>query len=249
MDLFSVFLSLLATLVGIHLVLRFLSFRRGPPFPRLSPPRPLWTDPAFLDSISPYFKEKGKSEKKGLKVGITGGSGFLGRYLCRALLERGHTLVLLDLLPPSSEFSEEINSKYRNDVMAYHKINLTDSSEENELYLSRCLLDVDVLIHAAGVVNMAYYAYNLLYNVHVGGTTIAINAALRAKVSNFIYISSAAVIFSLSKDTPNMTEVSLSLSLSSLFFSFFLFLLFTSLSLSLSLSFLLNNFPSLFPFL
>jgi 3beta-hydroxy-delta5-steroid dehydrogenase/steroid delta-isomerase len=41
----------------------------------------------------------------------------------------------------------------------------------------------------------------------VCGTTLAVNAALRAKVPNFILISSAAMLISLTKDISNATEL------------------------------------------
>ena len=41
------------------------------------------------------------SKKK--KIVVTGGSGFIGAYVCRALMERGDEVVILDLVDPGSE--------------------------------------------------------------------------------------------------------------------------------------------------
>ncbi|SDP34839.1 Nucleoside-diphosphate-sugar epimerase [Pseudomonas arsenicoxydans] len=95
-----------------------------------------------------------------MKFFVTGGSGFIGRALCRALVARGDEVVVLsrkvELLIPNVEV-------IHGDV----------SDWEGEL--SPRLHDVDVVINCMGEVG----AETKMYELHVNGTRKLINSFLR----------------------------------------------------------------------
>ena len=41
--------------------------------------------------------------QKKKKIVVTGGSGFIGAYFCRLLMEKGDEVVILDLVDPSED--------------------------------------------------------------------------------------------------------------------------------------------------
>lgn len=119
------------------------------------------------------------------KVLVTGGTGFLGSYIIRELVEKGYatrgirrgTRLPAWIAPEILERTEWVEGDVL-DVIA-----LQDAME-----------GVDVVIHAAAVVSFVKRDRELMYQVNVEGTANVVNMALEKNVRRIIHISSVAAL-------------------------------------------------------
>jgi 3beta-hydroxy-delta5-steroid dehydrogenase/steroid delta-isomerase len=115
---------------------------------------------------------------------VTGGAGFLGSHLVRALLERGHRVQVLDLMPP--DFEHERLRFFRGDLRCYEDI-------------LKAMTGVDTVFHTASIVNLLSFCSAALrqesYDINVGGTENVIRACRESGVTRLVYTSSNNVIF------------------------------------------------------
>lgn len=110
------------------------------------------------------------------RVIVTGGSGFLGHHLCRALLQAGHTVKNIDLKP-----NPEIET-----VIA----DICDTEKMLEV-----IKDADVIIHLAALIEAGESVKfpQKFVDVNVSGTVSVLEAMRQNGVNIFIFSSSAAV--------------------------------------------------------
>jgi dihydroflavonol-4-reductase len=115
-----------------------------------------------------------------MKAVITGGAGFLGQKLARALLSDGHEVRILvrnsKAVPSDLGVSTAIGD-------------LTDESS-----LDRAFEGMDWVFHAAGLISYNPAKAELMRQTNVVGTANAARAALRQKVKRFLHTSSTAAI-------------------------------------------------------
>lgn len=117
-----------------------------------------------------------------LKVLITGGSGFIGRYLVE-FLKKSHTVLVYDDLSNSEKLSEEKNVKFcKGDVLDFEKL----------LEFSK---DVDVMIHLAAISNVTQSISqpDITKKINVDGTANVLQCCVKNKIKKIIFASSAAV--------------------------------------------------------
>jgi sterol-4alpha-carboxylate 3-dehydrogenase (decarboxylating) len=108
---------------------------------------------------------------------VTGGGGFLGRYVVRALLARGDRVITLDR-PGVSVEGELVAGDIRDaDTVA------------------RAARGCDVVFHLASVVDVRRDNRSMLHEINVGGTERVIDACRREKVPRLVYCSSASVVY------------------------------------------------------
>ena len=110
---------------------------------------------------------------------VTGGSGFLGINLIRALVARGHAVISLDIEPFTYE-----DMKNR---IEHHVVDIRDRDAVNR-YMGH---DVDVFVHSAAALPL--YQKKDIYTTNVDGTANVFEAAYRHGVHRGIHISSTAV--------------------------------------------------------
>jgi nucleoside-diphosphate-sugar epimerase len=108
---------------------------------------------------------------------VTGGSGFLGINLARALLEQDFSVRTLDIA--AFDYPE----RDRVDAM------LGDIRDTTTV--DRATRGVDTVVHCAAALPLA--GNSEIHSTNVDGTRILIDAALRLGVSRFIFISTTAV--------------------------------------------------------
>lgn len=109
---------------------------------------------------------------------ITGGSGFLGINMIRYLLERGHSVRSLDLLP-----FDYADCKDRVDAIV-GDIRYSATAD-------RVCADIDIVIHAAAA--LPSYSPEDIRTTDVDGTRRMLEAAEKHGIERFIMISSTAV--------------------------------------------------------
>jgi dTDP-glucose 4,6-dehydratase len=109
---------------------------------------------------------------------VTGGSGFLGVRLVRALLEQGKAVRVFDLarspeLPPSAEF-------FSGDVRRGES-------------LIQAARGAEIVFHLVGLMPQARASDEIMQAVNVEGTRNALEAAVAAKARRFVFLSSMEV--------------------------------------------------------
>lgn len=114
-----------------------------------------------------------------MKALVTGGAGFLGQKLAKALVEAGHEVRLLVRTPRQTG---ELSVSY---VMG-------DLQDEGSL--RRACEGMDWVIHTAGIISYNPAKADLMYQTNVVGTRAIAEAALAAGVKRFLHVSSTAAI-------------------------------------------------------
>ncbi len=111
-----------------------------------------------------------------MNIIVTGGSGFLGRHLCRALAADGHTVTVLDL--------------HENPEFTTHILDVRDAAKNSNLFEG-----VDVVYHLAAKIEAGESVThpNLYFDHNVMGTLSVLEAMKQAGVSFFLFSSSAAI--------------------------------------------------------
>lgn len=113
---------------------------------------------------------------------ITGGTGFLGSNLALRLIEQGWKVSILERSGASRELLEGGPFEF-----------VTGDVLEPETLLP-AMRNIDVLFHAAGIVDYWRQGRDLMYKVNVDGTRNVMNAALQARVPRVVHTSSSAAM-------------------------------------------------------
>jgi UDP-glucose 4-epimerase len=113
-----------------------------------------------------------------MRIGVTGGSGFIGSHVVEALVEAGHAVRVLDLAPPR-----------RTDV-EYEAVDLLDGDA-----LVQATKGLDVLFHLAAYadVNDVQRDPAGAVDCNVGGTMRALEAARANSLQRFVLASTVWV--------------------------------------------------------
>ncbi|HUT53654.1 MAG TPA: NAD(P)-dependent oxidoreductase [bacterium] len=109
---------------------------------------------------------------------VTGGSGFLGWRLARAIIRAGDSVRVYDLNPSDSlpERAEFVKGDIR---------------DRDKLF--EAARSVDVIHHLAGLMPQARASDEVMREVNVEGTRNALDAAVRAGARRFVFLSSMEV--------------------------------------------------------
>jgi sterol-4alpha-carboxylate 3-dehydrogenase (decarboxylating) len=120
---------------------------------------------------------------------VTGGSGFVGAAIARALEARGDEVIVLDLAPECPV-----------EGVDYRRIDITDKAAVIE-----ACRGVDTIIHNASIVHTKQNKQDVVWSVNLGGTENMLEAARQQGVPRFVYISSGSVVYE-GKDIENGDE-------------------------------------------
>jgi len=110
---------------------------------------------------------------------VTGGSGFVGRALVDALVERGDDVTVLDVTPEGP----------RPDIR-YLRVDLRDSDET-----AAACENQDVVFHTASLVHTRRNREEEIHAVNVGGTENVMAGCRAHGVPRLVYLSSASVVY------------------------------------------------------
>ena len=120
---------------------------------------------------------------------VTGGCGFVGAAIARALKARGDEVIVLDLAPECPV-----------EGVDYRRVDITDKAAVIE-----ACRGVDTVIHNASIVHTKQNKGDVVWAVNLGGTENMLEAARQNDVPRFIYISSGSVVYE-GKDIENGDE-------------------------------------------
>jgi dTDP-L-rhamnose 4-epimerase len=122
---------------------------------------------------------------------ITGGAGFIGSHLTRALLEAGHRVRVLDLLDPQVHPQSSLPAHFPDEAEFLHGDVL------DRTLLERALGGVSVVYHLASLTSVTQSMYDLQHyiDVNVGGTAALLDVIVnrRLPVEQIVLSSSRAI--------------------------------------------------------
>lgn len=116
---------------------------------------------------------------------VTGGTGFLGAYVIKNLVEKGHAVRAIRR-SSSLPFYIEKN--------VWEKVEWMDGDVLDVVSLQEAMQGVDAVVHAAAIVSFDKKARKEMYAVNVDGTANVVNVALEAAVRRLLHVSSVAAL-------------------------------------------------------
>ncbi len=121
------------------------------------------------------------------KILVTGGTGFIGSYILRDLLQAGFQKIF-------ATHRKESEMSLVDDIV--EQIEWVEMDILDVVGLDMIVPEVDMIIHAAALVSFNPADRDQLMKINAEGTANLVNAALEWNVSRFIHISSIATIAS-----------------------------------------------------
>lgn len=119
------------------------------------------------------------------KVFVTGGTGFLGAYIIRELVDRNYHVTALRrsanlpfFIPP--------------DIL--QKVKWIQGDILDVSVLEEAMEDAEMVIHAAAKVSTNPKERREMYKTNIDGTTNMVNVALEKDIKKFVYVSSVAAL-------------------------------------------------------
>lgn len=129
------------------------------------------------------------------KVLITGGAGFIGSRLSLALLEKGHKVVVLDILSEQIHGSDPSQSTLYRSIA--DKVEFIKGDVQDQEVLEKALTGVDTVVHYAAETGtgQSMYTVKKYVDVNIGatGTLLDIIANKKNNVKKIIVASSRAI--------------------------------------------------------
>ena len=119
------------------------------------------------------------------KILITGGTGYLGSYIIKHLVEKNYAVRAIrrgNKLP--TWISKEITDK----------VEWVEGDILDVVALQDAMESVDTVIHSAAIVSFLRKDREQMYQVNVEGTANVVNMALEKNVSRLVHISSVAAL-------------------------------------------------------
>lgn len=119
------------------------------------------------------------------RILVTGGTGFLGAYIIKKLVEKNYSVRSIKRKSPLPFFiSDEI----------FSKVEWIDSNILDVVGLGEAMLNIDCVIHSAAMVSFSRHTRGEMYKVNIEGTENVVNLALENGVRKFIHVSSVAAL-------------------------------------------------------
>ena len=119
------------------------------------------------------------------KVLVTGGTGFLGAYIIRELVEQGYTV---RAIRRSNKLPFYIPSSF------FEKVEWLPGDVLDVAGLEEAMEGVDAVIHAAAKVSFRGGERRQLFSTNIEGTANMVNTALLLNTARFIHVSSVAAL-------------------------------------------------------
>ena len=116
---------------------------------------------------------------------VTGGTGFLGSYIIKQLVEQGYTVKAL---------RRSKKTPWWIAPAVLDAVTWVDGDVLDVVALEEAMDDADIVIHSAAVVSFAKRDRKDMYQVNVEGTANVVNIAIEKNVKRLIHISSVAAL-------------------------------------------------------
>ncbi|MCS3801863.1 SDR family NAD(P)-dependent oxidoreductase [Niastella sp. OAS944] len=119
------------------------------------------------------------------KILVTGGSGFIGAYIIKELVEKGYAVRAI---------RHSNNAPFFIPAHINEKVEWVPGDVLDVVSLQEAMDGVDAVIHAAAKVSFNDNDKSSLYKINIDGTANIVNMALESNVKRFVHISSVAAI-------------------------------------------------------
>ncbi len=119
------------------------------------------------------------------KVLVTGGTGFLGSYIIKELVEKGYAVRVI-------RRTNTIPSWISKDV--FDAVEWMEGDILDVVALEDAMEGVDTVIHSAAMVSFIKKDRKAMYQTNVDGTANVVNIALEKNIKRFVHISSVAAL-------------------------------------------------------
>ncbi|MBK7678386.1 MAG: SDR family NAD(P)-dependent oxidoreductase [Chitinophagaceae bacterium] len=116
---------------------------------------------------------------------VTGGTGFLGSYIIKQLVEKGYNVRAL-------RRSNKLPFWIAKEIL--EKVEWVEGDVLDVIALENAMNGVDTIIHSAAIVSFATKDRKEMYQVNVEGTANVVNIALEKNVRRLVHISSVAAL-------------------------------------------------------
>jgi len=117
-----------------------------------------------------------------MRIFITGVTGYIGRKLVQAAINKSYTVHALVRNPSSAQLPEH-------ERIHYFKGDITDYNS-----VLAAMKGCDSVIHAAGITQLWHHDRTVFYRVNVGGTKNILEAACLHNVKKLVYTSTCGVL-------------------------------------------------------
>jgi nucleoside-diphosphate-sugar epimerase len=121
----------------------------------------------------------------GNKVLVTGGTGFIGAYIIKELVEKGYSV---RAIRRSNKLPFFISSEILN------KVEWVNSDVLDVISLNEAMNGIDAIIHSAALVSFMKNERKQMYNTNVDGTANVVNLALENGIKKLVHISSISAL-------------------------------------------------------
>jgi dihydroflavonol-4-reductase len=116
---------------------------------------------------------------------VTGGTGFLGAYILKNLVDKGHSVRAIRRSAKLPFFiPKEI----------FDKVEWVEGDVLDVVLLDDAMKGVESVIHSAAIVSFSKPERKKMYQVNVEGTANVVNAALQNNVQRLLHVSSIAAL-------------------------------------------------------
>ena len=116
---------------------------------------------------------------------VTGGTGFLGAYIIKNLVERGY---------PVRAIRRSSALPFFIDKAIWEKIQWVEGDVLDVVSLSEAMQGIDSVIHSAAIVSFLKERRKQMYAVNIAGTENVVNMALESGVRRLLHVSSIAAL-------------------------------------------------------
>ena len=116
---------------------------------------------------------------------VTGGTGFIGSYIIKNLIEKGHSI---SAMRRSSQLPFYIPKEI------FEKVEWVDGDILDVVSLNDAIKDMNAVIHSAAIISFSKTTRQQMYQVNVEGTANVVNASIDNNVKRILHISSVAAL-------------------------------------------------------
>lgn len=130
-----------------------------------------------------------------MKILVTGGAGFIGSHLSKALIDRGDQVVIIDNF--NDYYEPQLKEDRLKTILKKYKFKLYRGDIRDAELLEKIFKKekIDKVVHLAAMAGVRNSLKNpLLYEeVNVRGTMNLLEKSVKYKIKNFVYASSSSV--------------------------------------------------------
>ncbi len=121
---------------------------------------------------------------------VTGGTGFVGSYIIKELIEKKYAVRAIR----RSKKLDSHKVPFYIPKEIWDKVEWVDADVLDVIALENAMTGIDAVIHAAGVVSFIKKERKNMFRVNVEGTANVVNMALEKNIRRFVHISSVAAV-------------------------------------------------------